>query len=72
MSGIVADIQGCVGSAVSAVAFGFSTSFWMMVAARGLNGLFNGNIAILKAAMWVLGSKSPPFSPFFPEQRMRI
>lgn len=44
-------IIGCFGCAISGIAFGFSTTFWQMCLARSLNGLFNGNIAILKAAI---------------------
>ena len=41
--------QGCVGSSISAVAFGLSRSFWALVISRSLNGMMNGNIGVLKA-----------------------
>ncbi|ORY23550.1 major facilitator superfamily domain-containing protein [Naematelia encephala] len=44
-------IIGCVGSSVSAVAFGLSKSFPMLVLTRCLNGVMNGNIGVLKAIM---------------------
>lgn len=43
--------QGCIGSAISAVGFGMSNSFWAMVFWRSINGIMNGNIAILKCVM---------------------
>jgi MFS family permease len=46
-----ADAQGCIGSSISAVAFGFSNSFWTLVITRSLNGMMNGNVAVLKSVM---------------------
>jgi MFS family permease len=44
-------IIGCFGSAISAILFGMSQSFWMMVVTRSINGLMNGNVAVLKCIM---------------------
>jgi MFS family permease len=43
--------QGCIGSSLSSLVFGFSNSFVMIVIARCLNGAMNGNIAVLKCAL---------------------
>ena len=43
-----------MGSAVSGVLFGFSTTFTALVITRSLNGLMNGNVAVLKSIMFVL------------------
>jgi predicted MFS family arabinose efflux permease len=48
MTSVRLTCQGCVGCSVSAVAFGFSQSFWMLVVTRSLNGMMNGNVAVLK------------------------
>ncbi|WVR03166.1 hypothetical protein IAU60_000156 [Kwoniella sp. DSM 27419] len=59
---------GCAGAAVSSVLFGFSTSFFTMVATRTINGLFNGNVAVLKSVIAELcdeTNQSVAFS-FFP------
>lgn len=48
---IRAEYQGCIGSSVSAIAFGLSKSFTMLIITRCLNGVMNGNIGVLKAIM---------------------
>ncbi|WVQ72317.1 hypothetical protein IAR50_001867 [Cryptococcus sp. DSM 104548] len=59
---------GCVAGAVSSILFGFSTSFPMMVVTRVINGLANGNVAVLKSVIGELcdeTNQSVAFS-FFP------
>ncbi|WWC57679.1 uncharacterized protein I303_100213 [Kwoniella dejecticola CBS 10117] len=59
---------GCAGAAVSSILFGFSTTFPMMVLTRTINGLCNGNVAVLKSVISELSdetNQSVAFS-FFP------
>ncbi|TYJ57491.1 hypothetical protein B9479_001808 [Cryptococcus floricola] len=61
-------LVGCVGAALSSVLFGFSTNFPMMVITRVINGLANGNVAVLKSVIGELcdeTNQSIAFS-FFP------
>ncbi|KAI9634257.1 major facilitator superfamily domain-containing protein [Dioszegia hungarica] len=44
-------IIGSIGSAISAIMFGFSKSLTMMIVTRSFNGLMNGNVAVLKCIM---------------------
>lgn len=44
-------IIGSIGSAISAIMFGFSGSLTMMIVTRAVNGLMNGNVAVLKCIM---------------------
>ena len=41
-------LLGCVGTAVSLLIVGFSTSFWMALMGRALGGLLNGNIGVIQ------------------------
>ncbi|WWC97476.1 hypothetical protein V866_004356 [Kwoniella sp. B9012] len=59
---------GCAGAAISSVLFGFSTTFPMMILTRTINGLANGNVAVLKSVISELSdetNQSIAFS-FFP------
>ncbi|WVW81354.1 hypothetical protein I302_103345 [Kwoniella bestiolae CBS 10118] len=59
---------GCAGAAISSVLFGFSTTFPMMILTRTINGLANGNVAVLKSVISELSdetNQSRAFS-FFP------
>lgn len=59
---------GCAGAALSSVLFGFATTFPMMVLTRVINGLANGNVAVLKSVIGELcdeTNQSVAFS-FFP------
>ncbi|ORX41255.1 major facilitator superfamily domain-containing protein, partial [Kockovaella imperatae] len=61
-------IMGCIGSSLSAIAFGLSRSFWALVITRSLNGVMNGNIGVLKAIVAEISdetNESRAFS-FFP------
>jgi MFS family permease len=42
-------LAGIVGTVISALWFGFSTNYWMAVAARMLWGVLNGNVPVAKA-----------------------
>ncbi|KAL7419048.1 hypothetical protein Q5752_005884 [Cryptotrichosporon argae] len=42
---------GCAASAVSATCFGLSKSFTTLLVARAINGLANGNVAVLKSVI---------------------
>lgn len=44
-------LNGLLGSSVSSLLFGFSTTFPLLVAARCLSGAVNGNVAIYKACV---------------------
>ncbi|WVF66612.1 hypothetical protein IAT40_001352 [Kwoniella sp. CBS 6097] len=59
---------GCAGAAISSILFGFSTTFSAMVLTRTINGLANGNVAVLKSVIAELcdeTNQSVAFS-FFP------
>ncbi|WVQ82571.1 hypothetical protein IAT38_004701 [Cryptococcus sp. DSM 104549] len=59
---------GCAGAAISSILFGFSRTFPMMVLTRVINGLANGNVAVLKSVIAELcdeTNQSIAFS-FFP------
>ncbi|WVQ94221.1 hypothetical protein IAU59_001299 [Kwoniella sp. CBS 9459] len=59
---------GCAGATISSVLFGFSTTFSAMVLTRTINGLANGNVAVLKSVIAELcdeTNQSVAFS-FFP------
>ncbi|WRT63301.1 uncharacterized protein IL334_000206 [Kwoniella shivajii] len=59
---------GCAGATISSVLFGFSTTFPAMVLTRAINGLANGNVAVLKSVISELSdetNQSIAFS-FFP------
>ncbi|KAK8870112.1 hypothetical protein IAR55_000682 [Kwoniella newhampshirensis] len=59
---------GCGGAALSSILFGFSTTFPMMIVTRVINGLANGNVAVLKSVIAELcdeTNQSRAFS-FFP------
>lgn len=51
-------INGLIGSTLSSLLFGFSTSFPMLVGARCLTGALNGNVAIYKATVGELTDKT--------------
>ncbi|KAA1109916.1 hypothetical protein PGT21_003111 [Puccinia graminis f. sp. tritici] len=40
---------GLLGVSISTLAFGFSSSFWTMIAARSIGGILNGNAAVIKS-----------------------
>nr|XP_031858631.1 uncharacterized protein CI109_006011 [Kwoniella shandongensis]KAA5525703.1 hypothetical protein CI109_006011 [Kwoniella shandongensis] len=59
---------GCAGASISSILFGFSTTFPMMIITRVINGLANGNVAVLKSVIAELcdeTNQSRAFS-FFP------
>ncbi|OCF34815.1 hypothetical protein I317_04014 [Kwoniella heveanensis CBS 569] len=59
---------GCAGATISSILFGFSTTFYAMVLTRSINGLANGNVAVLKSVIAELcdeTNQSLAFS-FFP------
>ncbi|WWC67231.1 uncharacterized protein I206_101138 [Kwoniella pini CBS 10737] len=59
---------GCAGAATSSILFGFSTTLPMMILTRTINGLCNGNVAVLKSVISELSdetNQSVAFS-FFP------
>ena len=39
---------GCLGTIISLLLVGFSTSFWMALAGRAVGGLLNGNIGVIQ------------------------
>ncbi|CAK9784142.1 MFS general substrate transporter [Cutaneotrichosporon oleaginosum] len=49
---------GCAFSAVSAATFGLSKSLTMLVATRAINGLANGNVAVLKSVIGEITDES--------------
>ncbi|BEI86362.1 hypothetical protein CcaverHIS002_0606490 [Cutaneotrichosporon cavernicola] len=49
---------GCAFSALSAATFGLSTSLGMLVATRAINGLANGNVAVLKSVIGEITDES--------------
>lgn len=42
---------GLAGTCLSVNAFGLSRSFHQMIAARAINGLMNGNVAVIKSML---------------------
>lgn len=51
---------GLLGTAISALGFGFSKSFGVAMAFRCIGGALNGNIGVMRT-VWSLSSSSPDF-----------
>lgn len=44
-------LTGLVGIGISITTFGLSTSFWMLVVSRSVQGFMNGNAGVMKSMM---------------------
>lgn len=44
-------LSGCLGTTLSLLLIGFSSNFWMALAARAIGGLLNGNIGIIQTVV---------------------
>lgn len=49
-------LLGCLGTIVSLLLVGFSTSFWMALVGRAVGGLLNGNIGVIQTMVGELAT----------------
>jgi MFS family permease len=63
-------LVGCVGTIVSLLLVGFSTSYWMALTGRIIGGLLNGNVGVIQTMVGEL-VKKPEHERESPEPNMK-
>jgi len=63
-------LLGCLGTLISLLMVGFSTSYWMALAGRIIGGLLNGNVGVIQTMVGEL-VKKPQHERKFPRMTLQ-